>query len=419
MYSYHNNIDGEFDIGIIGGGASGVFASIISKEKKNLSVAIFESEDRILKKVLKTGNGKCNLTNKDLCLSNFQGNPILLKTVLSKCSQGLTLDFFKNLGIRVVFDENGKCFPASYQASSVVDSLRFGALKRGVKIYTETEIVKIEKKDDKFLLRADNRYNFLCSKVIFSTGGLAGLKKKEENFFRVLKDLGITINKPFPALVQLRLLESEPFKSMKGCKWECGVILNIDGNNTLVENGEILFTNYGISGNAILNISREAVKNLNENKKVKILIDLLPEMTDVEIKDELTFRIKKFGDYDLEFLFNGWINKRIGVIFLKSLGFNMNDKINILKEKDVKKIIDNIHSFAFTVTNHNGFFNAQVMAGGVSVEELDFETLQHKRIKDLYFAGEIVDVDGKSGGYNLQWAWSSGYVSALSAVKSF
>lgn len=419
MYSYHNNIDGEFDIGIIGGGASGIFSSIVAKDESDLSVAVFESEDRILKKVLKTGNGKCNLTNKNLCLSNFHGNPLILKSVFSKCPQSLTLNIFKNLGIRVVFDENGKCFPASYQASSIVDGLRFGASKRGVKIYAETEIVKIEKKDEKFLLRADNRYNFLCSKVIFSTGGLAGLKKKEENFFRVLKDLNVNIIKPFPTLVQLRLVETDPFKSMEGCKWECGVILNVDGKNTLVENGEILFTNYGISGNAILNISREAVKNLNENKKVKILIDLLPEMTDVEIKDELTFRIKRFGDYDLEFLFNGWINKRIGVIFLKSLGFNMNDKINVLTEKDVEKIINNIHSFTFTVANHNGFLNAQVMAGGVSVDDVDFETLQHKRIKGLYFAGEILDIDGKSGGYNLQWAWSSGYVSAFYAVKSF
>jgi predicted Rossmann fold flavoprotein len=152
-------------------------------------------------------------------------------------------------------------------------------------------------------------------------------------------------------------------------------------------------------------------------KKVNIFLDLLPNMTDLEIEEELNFRIKNIPERDLEQLFSGWINKRIGIIFLKTLGYNLKSKIKDLQNDDVKKISKNLHRFVFEIKDHNGFLNAQVMAGGVDLSELTTD-LEHKRIKNLYFSGEIIDVDGKSGGFNLQWAWSSGFVAGSSCSKS-
>lgn len=410
-----NYIDREFDIGIIGGGASGIVASIFAKNQ-NTKVGIFEKEDRVLKKVLRTGNGKCNLTNREECVENYYGDTFFIKAILSKFSPKKTLDFFSSIGIKIFEDGDGRIYPYSKQASSVVDSLRFTAQEKGVEFYTENRIENIKLREDGFLIESDTRNRFFCKKLIVSVGGLAGIKEKEEKFFQFLKNLEIKINKPFPSLVQLKIYPEYCFKSMEGCKWEAGIILNVDGENILCEKNDIIFTDYGISGNGILNISREVVKNLIYGKKLKIFLDLLPDMTDLEIEDEIKFRIKNIPERDLEQLFSGWINKRIGIIFLKTLGYNLKNRIKDLNDDDIKKIVRNVHRFVFEIKDHNGFFNAQVMAGGVDTKELTLE-LEHKKNKNLYFAGEIVDVDGKSGGFNLQWAWSSGFVAGSSCSK--
>ncbi|MEO0288950.1 MAG: aminoacetone oxidase family FAD-binding enzyme [candidate division WOR-3 bacterium] len=411
-----NHIDKEFDIGIVGGGASGIVASIFAKNQ-NMKVGVFEKEERVLKKVLRTGNGKCNLTNRNECLENYYGDPFFIKTILSKFPRRKTLEFFSSIGIKIFEDEDGRIYPYSKQASSVVDSLRFTATEKGVEFFTENRIENIKIKDDGFLIESDNRNRFFCKKLIVSIGGLAGIKEREEKFFQFLRNLEIKINKPFPSLVQLKIYPEYPFKSMEGCRWEAGIILNVDGENVLWEKNDIIFTDYGISGNGILNISREAVKNLIHGKKVKIFLDLLPDMTDTEIEEELNFRIKNIPERELEQLFSGWINKRIGIIFLKTLGYNLKSKIKDLENDDVKRISKNIHRFVFEIKDHNGFINSQVMAGGVETSELTYD-LEHKRIKNLYFSGEIIDVDGKSGGFNLQWAWSSGFVAGSSCSKN-
>ncbi len=414
---FKDHIDDRFDLGIIGGGASGIVASIFSSEKK-IKIGIFEAEDRVLKKVLRTGDGKCNLTNRDLCLKNYYGDHILVKRIISRFPLQKTIDFFKSIGIKTVEDYDGRIYPYSRQSSSVVDSLRFTASQKGVKFLIENRIEKIEPTEDGFFLVSNTHNRFFSKKLIVSVGGISGIKTKEENFFKFLTDIGVKINKPFPCLVQLRLDPDFPFKSMQGCKWEAGVILNVDGENLLFEKNDIIFTDYGISGNAILNISREAVKNLLMKKDVKIFVDLLPDMDDISIEDELKYRREKISDREIENLFLGWINKRIGIIFLKHIGFDLKRKIITLTDDEIKYIVNNIHRFTFKVEKDNGFFNAQVMAGGVITGDLD-ENLQHKKIKNLYFSGEILDVDGKSGGYNLQWAWSSGSVAGSSAIKDF
>ena len=405
----------KFDVIIIGGGASGLFAgSILSAQ--NIKVAIIEKNQRIGKKILQTGNGKCNLSNKDLSLSNYFGDHAFIKKVFDTSPQKKIFEEFDKIGVELLTNEENRIFPKSFQASSVLDSLRFSIEENGGIIICDSNAVSVEKKGEEFIIKTRSSVEeFICEKVIVSIGGISGIERPDRNFFEFIKKLGHTIVEPMPSLVQLKL-EGTLHRSMEGNKWFAGVSI-YEGETLLAsDKNEILFTEYGISGNAILNISRYAVESIRKNKKTILSLNLFPDESKNEVIENLKKRRKNLKKRKMENLFNGWLNKRIGISLIKSCSIELSRPVKTLKDEEVDLLANILHDWRFEIKSDNGFFTSQVMAGGVNTDEIDPETMESKIIKNLYFAGEIINVDGKSGGYNLHFAWATGYAASSKII---
>ncbi|MDD3803483.1 MAG: aminoacetone oxidase family FAD-binding enzyme [bacterium] len=405
-----------FDVIIIGGGASGLFAGAVLS-LSGLKCIIVEKNGRVGKKLLQTGNGKCNLSNRDMCLKNYYGDSAFIKRIFDKAPQKRILSIFESIGIEIVEGENGKLFPKSMQASSVLDSLRFAFEEHGGLFALEREALSIARKDNKLIVKTESETDEFCSDaVIIATGGMAGLERECKNFFTMIKRLGHTVKEVMPSLVQLKL-DKELYKSMAGNRVEGGIVLYSNSESVSSDRNEILFTEYGISGNAVLNISREASLFLMQGKKVELSVDLLPDETLNETKSILKRRMESIGKRKAENLLNGWINKRVGMAVLKSSGIDLSRQISSLTDDEGERISEKLHDFRFKVKDTNGFRNAQVMAGGVATDEVSPDTMESEKEMGIFFTGEILDVDGKSGGYNLHFAWASALVAADAISK--
>lgn len=255
----------SFDIGVIGGGASGL-ASAIYASTKNSRVAIFEKNERVGKKILVTGNSRCNLSNKNLSLSNYFGDHAFIKKVFDSRSQTEVMSFFDRLGIEIEITEDGRMFPASFQASSVLDALRFRCEEQGVTVITGCEAMSVKRLKEGFEIESSMHDTYFVKKVIISTGGLAGTECSSKKLFSIPQSLGHTTVEAHSSLVQLHL-EGALFKSMEGNRWICKAMVVSNNEIAAEDKNEVLFTNYGVSGSAVLNVSRFAVKSLYEGKK--------------------------------------------------------------------------------------------------------------------------------------------------------
>jgi len=404
-----------YNVIIIGGGASGLFLSVLLSEK-GVKTLILEKEDRVGKKLVRTGNSKCNFTNRELCLRHYHGKTAVIANAIQSFNLEKTLQFFNDLGIEYAADKEGRVYPRSYQAHAVLDVLRFKAEENGVLTECNKNVFEIEQKDNGFTVKTSDGGKYNCEKVVVSTGGKAGLAKQSDSVYEIIKKMGHDITEMHPALVQLSLKEKEP-SQMSGMRWSGGVSLYIDNERVQTSSGDILFTDYGISGDAVLDISREAVLALSKNRLTEIHIDLFPDISIADTKIIIKERVKRFSNRKSEHFFTGVLNKKIGRTLLQYMGFNLNDEIIVLTgyEDDICRTL---HDWVFRVRGHNGWSNAQVTAGGVSLDSLDENSLESKNVKGLFFTGEVIDVDGDCGGYNLQWAWSSAYVVSKSIIKN-
>jgi len=404
----------NFDCIVIGGGASGMMAAITAA-KNGLNTGIIEHSDRVGKKILQTGNGKCNITNISLqkdCYLNEDKDFVM--DIIDLFNVSDTINFFKSLGIYPK-NKNGYIYPNSEQASSVLDVLRFELEHQKVSINTDIDIINIGKKDDSFKINT-TKGQFSCKKLIIATGSNAAPKSGSDGSgYKLAKALGHTIIKPLPALVQLKS-DLPLCKMMSGVRSEGTVQLLVDEKIVASDTGEIQYTDYGISGIPVFQISRFAVRAVDSNLKTEVVIDMLPLIEESDLVDMLKSRIADDGYKTLEQFLNGLLNKKLVAAVLKRANLNLNDiaenKVNLLE-----KIVSIIKAFVVPINGFNSFENAQVCSGGVTTSEINSETMESKLVSNLYFAGEVVDVDGICGGYNLQWAWSSGYVSGLEASK--
>ncbi len=409
----------ENKIAIIGGGAAGMMAAIIASTN-GAEVAIYERMDRVGKKILATGNGRCNLTNINLKWDNlgylhssdvkFASNILKLFTVEE------TIDFFETIGIAHKVEDEGKVFPMSNQASSVLDVLRYELNKLLVKEICNIEISSIKKSKDGFFLIDTNKEEYTADKVIIATGGRSSPKLGSNGSgYQLAKKLGHSIIKPFPALVQLRL--QAPFlKSIKGVKFDGKATIYVDGNLARKEEGELLFTEYGISGPPILQVSRNAMEALENKKEPIIELDMFPDYTYEELLDLINLRFSYQYDRPLDFSFIGLINKRLIPVILKASKIHNIDRVcSQVSNKEIKQITKLLKSWKFKVTGSQSWTHSQVSAGGVNLKDICSDTLESKLVPGLYFAGELLDVDGDCGGFNLQWAWSSAYVAGTNA----
>ncbi len=403
-----------YDIAVVGGGAAGLFAAIQAKKLgSNLNIVVLEALERVGKKLITTGNGQCNITNKNAARSFYNSeNPEYIDRALSLFSVDDTVKAFSQMGVEIVFEPDGRAYPASYQAGSVVDALRFTLSELGIEVMNSAQITGFSKKKE-FVLKGENGEIF-AKKVIFACGMLSGGAKLGSfgDAFRMFRELGYRCVKTTPSLVQLKT-ETDIVKQLKGIKIDGKATIRVGGRDIKTNSGEILFTDYGLSGPAILGISREASRN---NGKVEVSLDIMPETDSEALLKKLNKRKSDLSCRQSQEFLTGLINKRLGQVLLKTAGIPLNSAVGDITDSQLKKLATLIKNFVFCVTGTTGFNNSQVTAGGISLTEINIDTFESKRHNGLYIIGEMLDVDGECGGYNLQWAWSSAAVAAKSAV---
>ncbi len=392
----------KYDLIIVGGGPAGMTAAIMCA-RKGIKTVILDHKDKIGKKILSTGNGKCNITNLNMDDSCYRGNDSAFAyTVTKEYNSDKTLEFMDSLGV-LTKDKNGYVYPNSEQASTVLDNFMLELNRLKVDIITEVNISKINV-ENTYKITTD-KGTFSSKYLLLSTGGKAAPKTGSDGSgYELAKSLGHKIITPLPALTALKI-KSPFFKIVAGVRCEAVIKVYVDNKEIASDRGELQFTDYGVSGIPTFQVSRYAIEAFNSNKEVIISIEFLPSMKEDNIIDYIK-KIKNINpDKSLEQLYSGIMNKKLA---------------QGLRKLCVK---DNINEFTylckdcrFVMSGYNSFDNAQVCQGGVSTSELKM-TMESKKHNNLYLAGELVDVDGKCGGYNLQWAFSSAMAAADDICK--
>lgn len=396
---------------VIGGGAAGIIAAI-SAGKQGADVKLLERNPRIGKKILATGNGRCNFTNINADLSCYHGsNPKFAYSALAKFGVDETIGFFKKLGIVAKVEDQGKVFPLSDQASSILDVLRYELKKVGVREICGAYVKKIKKERDEFLVEVEDGSIFRADRVVVATGGKAMPSTGSDgNGFELAKKLGHTITPVFPALVQLKL-EGGFFRQIQGVKL-VGTARILEGHREVArDRGDILFADYGVSGPPILQISRKAGELLQEGKEVTLKLTVLDTFSKEELRDLLVERFTNAPEKTVEFSLVGLVNKRLIPVLLEETGIREGrSTAGSISAEEVERIARILTDWRFRVRDTRSWPSAQVTAGGVETREIDPGAMESKVVKGLYFAGEVLDIDGRCGGFNLQWAWSSGFI---------
>lgn len=407
----------QYEFVVIGGGAAGMVAAI-SAARAGASVLILEHMDRIGKKILATGNGKCNYTNEEQSLEKYRGNhPEFVLPVMEQFGFHETVSFFEELGIYPKV-KNGYYYPASEQAASVLDVLRMELAYLKVDICLECEIQKIKKTGCLFEI-STNKGVFQGEKLLFSTGLKASPKTGSDgSAIPYIEKMGHHIIDVVPALVQLQGKQAF-FKALAGIRAEIRANLYINDTFLTSENGELQLTEYGISGIPIFQLSRFASKALHEKKKVHVLLDFAPRLSKKEEYQLLERRMHLYGKKktSAEALI-GLFPKKLIDVLLKEAGISLHKEAVSVTTKELGRLEQTIKEFRVDVIGTKSYEQAQVCAGGVDTEEINPKTMESKLVNGLYFAGEVVDIDGTCGGYNLQWAWSSGYLAGYQAAIS-
>ncbi|MBO5321082.1 MAG: aminoacetone oxidase family FAD-binding enzyme [Clostridia bacterium] len=397
------------DLIIVGGGASGLCAAVYFKQKyPNSTVRILEALPRVGKKLALTGNGRCNITNKNINLSRYHGKDTeFCRYALDKYDVGFTKEFFEKIGVEIIFEED-KAYPSSFQASSVVDCLRFACDELGVITHTETPVTDIQISNGNYRV-ISNQMSFLSKNLIIATGGLAGGERLgcDGKMFNILKKADFKVAPQKPTIVQIKT-ETDIVKQLKGIK--INAVAKLGSRSDF---GEVLFCDYGLSGPAILQISREA----SYLDKPQITLDIIPDINFNELCELLTNRVNSLKERTLDEFFTGMLQKRVGQVLLKQIGCKLIEKVSTLDIKKIKALAAIMKKWEFAVTGTTGFSNAQATAGGLATKEFNNETMENKSTNNLYCIGEILDVDGDCGGFNLQWAWSSAFC-AVDALRN-
>ncbi len=395
----------KYDVAVVGGCAAGITAAINAKRKNpKLNIVIIEKLPRIGKKILATGNGRCNLTNLNAVCADYN-NPDFISVIFEKYPPEKITDFFESTGLLTYADSEGRVYPRSNMAASVLDSLRFELEGLGAEIICDTPVAQIKKQNGGFEINGE----IFCKKLIIATGGKASPSQGSDGSgYALAKQLGHSVTKLYPSLVPLTVKEN--VKPLKGVRARNVSLTLFNGRAVKETKGELLFTDNGISGIAAMELAAAAEKSLL-SAKVKTFtdIDFLPDMSRETLMSYL-LNIKKIKGYcELDMLFAGVLPKAIGVEICKALSlYKSGKKISYLSHAELASLSEKAKSYRLEISGTKGFANAQVTSGGIPVSEINPETMESRLCKDLYFAGEIVDVDAGCGGFNLQWAFASG-----------
>ena len=398
-------------IGIIGAGASGMAAALAAAENPEVEVLVLERQSRVGRKLLATGNGRCNLTNLHALEGGYHGeSPDFSKEALTRFSPEETLAWFRSLGLYTVAEPSGRVYPYSDQANSVVDVLRLAMDKPNITLVTGFTVEKIRREPEGFTL-SSREDSYFCDKVIVACGGLAGSKLGGTmSGYQLLGKLGHRSTRLRPALVQIKCGWGGVV-GLKGVRANCHVKIFRDEALFAQSTGELQFTEMGLSGPVIFEISRDVCFGKGD---WEARLDFLPEMSPAELEAMLLERQQR--NFPMEELLTGILHNRLGRVLTKAAGIGGRQAGDLTRE-EIGQVCRTVKAFAIPLTEPLGMDSAQVTAGGVLTENFNPQTLESRLVPGLYACGEVLDVDGDCGGYNLQWAWSSGRTAGLHAGK--
>lgn len=391
---------------IIGGGASGMMAAL-SAGRQGYKTLLIEKNNKLGKKILATGNGRCNFTNVFASSKDYNSDFVL--GALSVLSVKDTLKLFDDLGLMKLEEGQGRCYPASEQAQSIMDVIEEELKRLKVEILYEKEVRLVTKNNGLFKLDFTDSSSLISKNVIVATGGISLPQSGSTgDGYTIAKMFGHSITSLVPSLTRLKL-KHQYLNEMSGVRFTNN--LKLISDNQVIDEvyDDVIFNKTGISGLGILSLSKQANFSVNANKKTTVVVRL------VDSNEETL--LKRFNRLSYKTVFNGLvglINKKLIIPVLEEAGIkNYNRAVSSLNKQEVKKLIKILLGFEFEVIGSDGFDDAQVTSGGVNLEEVNKTTLESLLVEGLYFTGEVLDIDGKSGGYNLQWAWSSGYLAGL------
>jgi predicted Rossmann fold flavoprotein len=405
------------EIIIIGGGASGLMAAVMAA-RNGARVTVLERMQRVGKKLLATGNGRCNLTNRRLDASHYHGaSPEFLDAVFRQFGLDQTLAFFDELGVPVVEEDGGKLFPQNQQASSVLDVLRYEMTALGVTEVCDVIVHVVQRKQGTIQCICGNGQTFAAQRVIVCAGGKSSPNLGSNGGgFKIAQALGHTLIEPFPALVQ-GCLDAPYLNHVAGVALQGQAQVFVDGVLQRAETGELLFAKYGISGTAILQVSRVISESTQNNRDTRLRLDLFPEHSPDALAARIQERIAKNPAKPIDFCFVGFLHKRLISVLLRIAGIeSLQRPCGELTPAEIARVAAVLKSWEIPCTGTQSWMFSQVTAGGVDTREVDPVTLESQCAPGIHFAGEVLDVDGDSGGYNLQWAWSSGAVAGIHAA---
>ncbi len=409
-----------YDIAVIGGGASGLMAAAASAQecKKNHihgKIVVLEANSRVGKKLLATGNGRCNLTNRNADSTHYHGDVILAAPIINKYTPQNIINFFESFGLLCKELDEGRIYPYNLQASAVLDILRFQLDHLGVETICDFAVISVKKSASGFEISSASD-KISAKRVVFACGGKAYPQLGSTGSgYQILSSLGHGTTKLFPALVQVKT-DPKRAKPLKGARSAGAATLLLDGKPVKTVNGEIQFTENGLSGICIFELSR-LVGEADTNPKIEISLDLLPEYSAQEVIAMLNHTKESFGNLPAGDLLSGCIHKLVGREVIRTALSHIPKNAWELKPAEIALIAGTVKNFRFDVLGTLAWKDAQITAGGVPLKETD-ENLQSRLCRGLYLAGELLNIDGDCGGYNLHWAWSSGIVTGSAAAFS-
>ena len=399
-------------ITIIGGGASGMAAALAAAENPASQVILVERQARLGRKLQATGNGRCNLSNLHASQGGYHGDDAAFSEyAISRFPPEAALSWFRSMGLFTVAEESGRVYPYSDQANSVVDVLRFALDKPNIQVKTGLEIEKVKKTPSGFRLEGGGEA-LDCDRLIIACGGLAGTKLGGTmSGYKLLRSLGHHCTRLRPALVQLKSSWGGVI-GLKGVRANCHAAILRDGSLFSQSTGELQFTEYGLSGPVIFEVSRDVCQQKGD---WSCRLDFLPGVTEEELLAELKRR--RNTALPASELLTGILHNRLGRVLTQAAGISAGRAIAELSDGALRDVARAVKAFDVPLTETLGMDSAQVTAGGIETSEFDETTMESRLVRGLYACGEVLDVDGDCGGYNLQWAWSSGRLAGLSAGR--
>lgn len=413
------------EIVVIGAGPAGLF-SAISASKAGGRVTLLEKMDRPARKLMITGKGRCNLTNtvemQDF-IENIPGNGVFLYSSLNKFNNYMLIEFFESIGIATKTERGGRVFPKSDSAVHTANALIDFAKRQNVKIVCNSECGKIiaDNGSIKSVMTKDGRV-FNCDSVVLSTGGMSYPRTGSTgDGYRIAKDMGHTIVPPKPSLVPMNVKEKWA-ADLQGLSLKNSAVKVFDKNQKLLyeDFGEMIFTHFGVSGPMIISASRHLLNifySKNGNKEAKLSIDFKPALTYEKLDERIQRDFMKYSNRQYKNSLDDLLPKKLIPVVIRLTGIDPEKPVNQISKIERRNIVELLKKFELTLTGFRPIEEAIITAGGININEINPSTMESKKVKGLYFAGEIIDVDGYTGGFNLQIAFSTGYVAGLNSVK--